>query len=221
MRFYFAGAMMIFRNPPLLLLSLIPIVVTVILLLSMAFGIAWFYGEMVADVMQGWMKSLLQALVFLFALLVGYFLYLPLARILLAPMAESLSRKAHQIHTGERYPSSGNWLRAIFEGVKLVLLHVVIGVLALGLSFAFPPIGAPAGILIAIFLCGLDFFDIPLSAQGHSLSRKLKLIFTHKSLALGFGAAAYLMLLIPGLNLLLLPAGVVGATLLTDAIERR
>jgi CysZ protein len=187
----------------------------------MAVGIAWFYGEMVADVMQGWMKDLLQALVFLFALLVGYFLYLPLARILLAPLAESLSRRAHQIHTGDRYASPGNGLRAIREGVKLVVLHIVIGVFALGLGIVFPPIGAPVGILIAVFLCGLDFFDIPLSAQGHSLARKLKLIFTHKSLALGFGAAAYLMLLIPGLNLLLLPAGVVGATLLTDAIERR
>ena len=45
------------------------------------------------------------------------------------------------------------------------------------------------------------------------------LIWRNKSLALGFGAAAYLMLLIPVINMLALPIGVIGATLLIDALE--
>jgi uncharacterized protein involved in cysteine biosynthesis len=44
-------------------------------------------------------------------------------------------------------------------------------------------------------------------------------IWRNKSLAIGFGAAAYLLLLIPVVNLLSLPVGVIGATLLTDALE--
>ena len=45
------------------------------------------------------------------------------------------------------------------------------------------------------------------------------MIWRNKSLAIGFGAAAYLMLLIPVINMLALPVGVVGATLLIDALE--
>jgi uncharacterized protein involved in cysteine biosynthesis len=50
------------------------------------------------------------------------------------------------------------------------------------------------------------------------LRKKLGMIWRNKSLALGFGAAAYLMLLIPVINLLALPVGVVGATLLIDSL---
>jgi uncharacterized protein involved in cysteine biosynthesis len=52
------------------------------------------------------------------------------------------------------------------------------------------------------------------------LRKKLGVIWRNKSLALGFGAAAYLMLLIPVVNMLALPVGVVGATLLIDALDQ-
>jgi len=51
------------------------------------------------------------------------------------------------------------------------------------------------------------------------LRKKLGVIWRIKSLAIGFGAAAFLMLLIPVFNMLALPVGVVGATLLIDALE--
>jgi CysZ protein len=105
------------------------------------------------------------------------------------------------------------------EGVKLVVFQLVITLIALALGFLFPPIGAPIGILVAVFLSGLDFLDVPLSARGLPLRKKLRLVGRNKSLALGFGAASYLMLLIPGINLLSLPVGVIGATLLTDRLD--
>ncbi|MGH9936621.1 MAG: EI24 domain-containing protein, partial [Blastocatellia bacterium] len=58
-----------------------------------------------------------------------------------------------------------------------------------------------------------------LSTRGLRLRKKLGVIWRNKSLALGFGAAAYLVLLIPVVNMLALPVGVVGATLLIDALE--
>ncbi|MGH9842967.1 MAG: EI24 domain-containing protein [Blastocatellia bacterium] len=219
-RFFYSGLAMIFRHPALLGLSLIPIVVTVALLLSMAFGITWLFGQWIAGAFDEWLRDVVLAAVFVAAVLVAFFLYLPVARVVLAPFAEALSRKTHAISTGVNYRSDLNWWRAIREGLKLALLHVLIGIAALGIGIIFPPIGAPAGIAIAVFLCGLDFFDIPLSARGLPLGRKLKVIFGNKALALGFGIAAYLMLLVPGLNLLSLPVGVVGATLLTDQLDK-
>lgn len=219
MRFFLAGLRMLIRHPALLALSLIPIALTVVLLLLLAFGCAWLIGQLFPGSMEDSWRFPVQAAIFLLALLLGYFVYLPLARIVLAPFSEALCRKAHTISTGESFRSDAGWGRAIFEGMKLVLLQIVVAAAVLALGLIFPPIGMPLGILMGAFLCGLDFLDVPLSARGMPLRKKLGLIGRNKALALGFGIASYLMLLIPGVNLLSLPVGVIGATLLTDQLD--
>ena len=52
------------------------------------------------------------------------------------------------------------------------------------------------------------------------LREKLRIIGKHKSLALGFGMAGYIMLVIPIVNLFSLPVGVVGATLAHRGMKR-
>lgn len=229
-RFFFAGLRMLFRHPALLGLSLIPILLTVVLLLALAFGGWWMAGRIVDSVLiagQGvseqalttLLRIIVQALAFLLVLLIGYFLYLPVARVLLAPFSETLSRKAHAISAAAViHQSDLGWARAMWEGLKLVMLQLAIAIFVLALSLLFPPVGAPIGIAVAIFLCGLDFFDIPLSTRGWRLRKKLGLIWRNKSLALGFGLAAYLTLLIPVINLFSLPVGVIGATMLVDSL---
>jgi CysZ protein len=219
MRFFFAGLRMLIRHPALLALSLIPIALTVVLLLLLALGCAWLIGQLFSEFLGNELRRLAQAVIFLLALLLGYFAYLPLARVLLAPFSEMLSRKAHTINVGMEYRSGFSLGRAIVEGLKLASLHIVIALAALALGILIPPIGTPLSIIVAIFLCGLDFLDVPLSARGMPLGKKLGVIGSNKSLALGFGAASYLMFLIPGINLLSLPVGVIGATLLTDQLE--
>ncbi|MGE0882969.1 MAG: EI24 domain-containing protein [Blastocatellales bacterium] len=220
MRFFLAGLQVFVRHPSLLALSLIPIGLTVAVLLLMAFGLAWLIGELLAGFMGEELRLLAQAIIFVFALMLGYFLYLPLARVLLAPFSEAISRQTHKISTANSgFGSDANWLRAMTEGLKIALLHIAIGSAALLLSLAFPPVGTPIGIVVAIFLTGLDFLDVPLSARGLPFGKKLGIVGRNKSLALGFGAASYLSLLIPGINLILLPVGVIGATLLTAQID--
>ncbi len=219
-RFFFAGLRMFIRHPSLLVLSLIPIALTVVVLLLLAFGCVWLIGQWVAGILPDNLAILAQGIVFVLALLLGYFLYLPLARVLLAPFSEALSRKTHAITVSDGgWRSDRSWGRAMAEGLKLVSFHLFVMLAALGLGLIFPPIGAPLWILIAVFLSGLEFLDVPLSARGMPFGKKLGVIGRNKSLALGFGAASYLMLLIPGVNLLSLPVGVIGATLLTDQLE--
>lgn len=220
LRFFFAGLPLLFRHPALLGLSLIPILCTLLLLIALAFGGAWLVGGLIEDALGAQLRTFAQAVVVVLALLLGYFLYLPLARVLLAPFSEALSRRAHTITTGAHYRSDANWARAMWEGLKLVLMQLSVLLAAFVVSIIIPPIGAPLGILVAILVCGLDFMDVPLSARGLPLRKKLGVLWQHKALALGFGAAAYLLLFLPFINLLALPVGVIGATLLTDQLER-
>jgi len=214
-RFFFLGIRTLVRNPVLLSLSLIPMLLTLALLLGLAVAGAWVVGRFLGDALAADLRIVAQVLMFLLALLIAYFLYLPIARVLLAPFAEALSRRAHAINTGQAAGANNlGWARAMWEGLKLVAFQAVIALAALVLGLAFPPVG----IAVAIFLGGLDFFDVPLSTRGLRLRKKLGMIWRNKSLALGFGVATYLLLLIPVINMLALPVGVVGATLLTDSL---
>lgn len=219
-RFFFLGMRTLIRNPVLLSLSLIPMLLTLALLLGLAIAGAWIVGRLLGDILSAEWRIAAQVLMFLLALLIAYFLYLPVARVLLAPFAEALSRRTHAINAGQAMRQNNQgWARAMWEGLKLVMFQLVVALAVLALGLAFPPVGAPVGVAVAIFLAGLDFFDIPLSTRGLRLRKKLGVIWRNKSLALGFGAAAYLMLLIPVVNMLALPVGVIGATLLIDALE--
>jgi CysZ protein len=219
-RFFFLGMRTLVRNPDLLSLSLVPMLLTLVLLMGLIIGAAWAVGRLIGDAVRVEIRIVAQALMFLLTLLIAYFLYLPVARVLLAPFAESLSRRARAVTTGRTIRQNGQgWARAMLEALKLVIFQVSVALAALALGLAFPPVGVPVGVAVAIFLGGLDFFDIPLSTRGLRLRKKLGVIWRNKSLTLGFGAAAYLMLLIPVINMLALPVGVVGATLLIDALE--
>ena len=219
-RFFFLGMRTLVRNADLLSLSLIPMLLTLALLVGLIIGAAWTVGRLIGDAVRVEIRIVAQVLMFLLTFLIAYFLYLPVARVLLAPFAEALSRRTHTISTGRtiRQTDQG-WTRAMWEGLKVVIFQTAVALVALALGLAFPPVGAPVGVAVAIFLGGLDFFDIPLSTRGLRLRKKLGVIWRNKSLALGFGAAAYLTLLIPVINMLALPVGVVGATLLIDALE--
>jgi CysZ protein len=219
-RFFFSGLRTLVRNPALFSLSMIPMLLTLALLTGLILGAALMVGWLIGDAVRSEIRIAAQALMFALTLVIAYFLYLPVARVLLAPFAEALSRKTCAISSGRATPQNNQgWARAMLEGLKLVTLQAAVALAALALGLAFPPVGAPVGIAVAIFLGGLDFFDIPLSTRGLRLRNKLGVIWRNKSLALGFGAAAYLMLLIPVINMLALPVGVVGATLLIEALE--
>jgi CysZ protein len=223
-RFYLAGWSLLFRNLPLIGFSIIPIVLTIILLGALAAGSVLAVGQLFADnspLFGDNLRLLAQTAVLLLVLFVGFLLYLPLARVLLAPFSEALSRRAHAIIHGNTMSSSNlGALRAMWEGAKLVALQLVGGVLALIVSLFIPVIGPVIGILLGSIFCSMDYVDVPLSARGLPLRRKLSVWWQHKSLALGFGAIGYLLLLVPVINLFSLPAGIIGATLLTGRIER-
>jgi CysZ protein len=223
LRFFFAGWPLLLRHPSLLALSLLPIVITVAMLVLIALGCAYLAGLLVGDSVSPFGEKFVllgQALVFVLALLLGYLLFLPLARVVLAPFSEALSRKTQAIAQGaQAAPSSLGWRRAMWEGAKLVAFQLVVTALVLLLSIFAPPVGAPLGIAVAILFCGLDYLDVPLSVRGLSLGKKLGVMWRHKSLAAGFGLAGYALLLIPLVNLLSLPVGVISATLLVNGIE--
>ena len=216
---FFAGASTLMRQPTLIGLSLIPIIGTLILIGLLAFGSVWLTDLWLANLPPEW-KGFVLALVFFGALFIGLSLYLPIARVLLAPFSEALCRKTIEVSDlGWIQQGKPNALRAIWEGLKLVTLQITILIIGFMLSFIIPFVGHLLWLVTLIALCGMDFLDVPLSARGLTLREKLKLLWKYKLWAFGFGLAAYLVLFVPVVNLLALPVGIIGATLLTSRMK--
>jgi len=222
LRFFFSGLPLLVRHPSLLALSLVPIVLTLAALSALIWGcvrLTQRLSETALVPLSPNVLALAQALVLLLALFVSYLLYLPLARVLLAPFSEAISRRTSMI-LGVGAPNKTlGWRHAMWEGSKLVMIQLVVGLSALALGLFFPPIAAPLGLAVAICFVSLDYMDVPLSVRGSSLKEKMRLVGRNKALTAGFGAAGYLMLIIPVVNLLSLPVGVIGATLLVNNLN--
>jgi CysZ protein len=218
-RFFFSGIRLLLRHPSLLGLAAIPVLLTVIVVFGLAFFAASQVRPWLGNESPG-LRLAFQAAVFVLALFVGYLIYLPLARIFLAPISELLSRRAWALSANgsvERIEIGVG--RAVWEGMKLVALQLLVTVFAVVIGFIFPPVGVPLGVFVTLCVSGIDFLDVPLSLRGLPLKRKLGVLWRNKAVALGFSAAVYLLLLVPILNLLALPIGVVGATALVSRLD--
>jgi CysZ protein len=107
--------------------------------------------------------------------------------------------------------------RSVLESLKALASYLAVALLLL-LWNLIPGAGAviytvASGVWTLLFLA-LEFGDYYLIRHRPRFRARWACIWSHRWASLGFGAASSLMLLVPLLNLLLLPVAVTGATLL-------
>jgi CysZ protein len=211
-----------------------PLIITAALIVAatwfvLANHVAWFaalwsvpQGQAVLDwVLRGlhWAASwafpvLLVAVGAVLALLAG--------SVLAAPWNEALSAAVERIARGtEDDPLS--LARLLRDAVKAVgfasvrlgaYLCVVLGLLALGLlPLAGPVLQAILGFGATALFLVIDYADFAAARRGLGVRERFAHVRRHLPSALGMGVALWAMMLVPGLNLLLAPAAVAGATL--------
>jgi CysZ protein len=64
------------------------------------------------------------------------------------------------------------------------------------------------------FFLAVELLAIPLERRGLHLAGRLRFVWRHRAQTLGFGITAFLLFLVPLMNVLAMPGAVVGATLL-------
>lgn len=169
-----------------------------------------WYGQG-AKALLRWLGSALAAYFsFWFALLVSPSLS--------APALEHLVRLQEAALDAPARAPSGFWfeLRAGFEA-QLVALGLLgpawLATWSLSLLLpALAPLLLPLeGLLLALALAW-NLLDYPLTLRGIRARSRLGLLRRHSGPVVGFGLSFALLSWVPGLGLLLLPAGVVGAT---------
>lgn len=222
LRAFFGGAGFIVGQPSIWPWAAIPIAVATVLFAG--FGVLGLWGSgRLADAIIGgggsgvayWALRILFALV---ALLVAYFVAATFAQPLSGFALDVIAQRQDIALGGRRRPSA-SWAQATWRA-----LWVSLGALALSLppllilaviTFLFPPasvVTLPLKFVVTALAVAYDFLDYPLSLRGEGVGARFRFIRENPGGVLGFGLAAAVCLLVPGVGLFLLPFGVAGAT---------
>lgn len=190
-------------------------------------GSVWAAGRVAAavrwlqDALPGWLDWLAFLAWPLFGLgllLVFVYAFTALANLIGAPFNAVLARRV----TGDVAPPAGGWLREAGQAMLnelRKLRYFLLRAVPLGLLLWVPGVNlvaGPAWLLLGAWLLALEYLDYPLANRGLDFRAVRRAATAMPLRALGFGASVLLLGAVPVLNLLLMPAAVIGACLLVQ-----
>ena len=224
------------RTPGVRLLGILPVVLAALIVLALL-GLLVVYLDELADALtpfaDRWDEST-RTLVRVgagLALLLGSTVVLVvsftvIAQIIGQPFYERISdRVEHQLGAppaGAGAPWWRTFPRASLESALLLALTLattaplfVLGLVPVLGQTVVPVVQA----VVAGFFLSVELLAIPLERRGLHLAGRLRFVWRHRAQTLGFGITAFLLFLVPLMNVLAMPGAVVGATLLVRRLS--
>ncbi|SNR68705.1 CysZ protein [Methylobacillus rhizosphaerae] len=225
---YVLQGLRLLLSPGLRAFVLLPLLTNLILFVAMVYYSVQQFSLWLTRLMAtlpGWLEFLSYLLWPLFVLLlvlIIFFTFTLFANLIAAPFNGLLAEKAEVLIRGEDdFPSFNlHELLAIVprtlgrELRKLMyFLPRTLALLLLSLVPGLNLLAAPLWLLFGIWMMCVQYLDYP--ADNHKLGWQDMLRWLRKKRwkSLGFGSSVYLALWIPGLNIIMMPAAIVGATL--------
>ncbi|MCZ6603147.1 MAG: EI24 domain-containing protein [Planctomycetota bacterium] len=205
---------------------MLPFVINVILFVVLLVGAVWaydpLYDQFVSSTSTGfWAPFVRWAIFFVYLVaftLVSIFLFNVVGTAIAAPFLDPLSHRVEVAALGDVEGGEigrgliGEFLFSAGQAIGMLFLSFSGLMLALALSFCLPVAGVPIALVLTSFITALEYLDVPLARKQYRLGEKLHFLWMNKASALGFGLTMQALLLVPLLNLLVLPAGAAGAT---------
>jgi len=206
---------------------IVPLIVNVLLFSLAVYGLfAWLPGWVASWLASwpdflAWLDFILYPLMVLSCALIIYFTFGLVANLIAAPFNGLLAERVEQQLTGRR-DDGGGWaeLASIVpqalgrEFAKL--LYYLPRLLILFIICLIPGINLLAPIIWFVFgawMQSVQYGDYPMDNNKVSFKAMLKLLAKRCAVSLGFGATVQLGMMVPLLNLLIMPAAVIGATI--------
>jgi CysZ protein len=225
------GLAIIVRLPRLLGLGLLPaliagilyaagLITLIIFLPDLSRPVTWFAGDWATasrDVIR-----VLGAIALLGgAVLLGVLTFTAVTLAIGDPFYERISERVEHRYGGVpdhvEVPFWRSLGRSVVDSLRLIAISIVVGIPLFFLGLV-PVIGqtvAPVlGAAVGGWLLAIELTGAPFQRRGRRLRDRRRVLRANRPLALGFGVAVFLGFLIPLGAILLMPAAVVGATLL-------
>jgi CysZ protein len=229
------GLGLVLGSPKLLLLGLIPAVITGALYAAALITLITFIGDVSAAVTwfaDGWgafwrelMRVFGGAAVLGVAGLLGVLTFTAVTLVVGDPFYEQISRRVEQRYGGvPDEVETAFWpslRRSIADSLRLIGLSILVGIplfLAGLLPFVGQTVVPVIGALIGGWLLALELTGVPFERRGKRLRHRREELRRRRPIALGFGAAVFVSFLIPLGAVLLMPAAVAGAALLSRKV---
>lgn len=224
-KFAFHGLRLIFR-PGLRRYVAVPFLINLVIFSVMV----WFGADQFDSVLDRWLPedswlSLFRWILWpLFAaafLLFIFYTFTIVANLMGAPFNDMLAARLELMLTG-RKPSDGaeSLLAAVgpaFRSELQKIAYFLPRALALLILFFIPVVNVVAPLIWGLYgawCLALEYTEYPFGNSGITFREQRQIVKGRRLTALGFGGGIMLMMLIPGLNFLAMPAGVAGATAL-------
>jgi CysZ protein len=241
-RDFFTGIGMLLRglkiygtNPGLVLLGLLPALIAFLVLAAALVAIAYladdagrwvtWWADDWSDGARDLVRLLAGLAIFGLALLLAVLTYTALTLAIGEPFYEKIAEKVDDSCGGVANPVDLPWyrdvLRGLKESVRLIVLSAVLGTALFAAGFL-PFVGQTVvpviGALIGGWALAVELTGVAFVRRGMYLKQRRVHLRRHRALALGFGTTAFVLFLIPGVNILVMPAAVAGGTLLTRRV---
>lgn len=231
------GLVLYLRTPRLLLLGLVPTALSAALFLAalvalfhflpdLAEGATWFVEDWSPAARAVAVVAAATAIVAV-ALLLSVLTFTAVTLTIGSPFYERISDWVEQAHGGVAGEVEVGFWRGLWRGLgesaRLFAVTVAIGV-PLFLAGLVPVVGQTVvpviGAAVGGWFLALELVGTPLGRRGLRLAERRRLLRTHRPEAFGFGVTVFLCFLLPGAAVLLMPAAVVGGTLLARHVLR-
>jgi len=195
-----------------------------VLMLAVGFGVyslAEYMAALWLPAGDAWYWQILSWLVWALAVLLAMFTgavsFTVLGSVAVAPWLETLAARAEALHRGTALDEQdAGWLgpvmHSLVNAVRPLLGLLAMGLLALAVIWI-PVVGQMAAMLIwgyaGIRFLSYELMDVPASRRGWSFVQRRQQMAEGRFFWLGFGGLGMGLMLLPGINLLVLPAAVV------------
>ena len=225
---YLREGLKLVLSPSLRLFVLLPLAVNLLLF----GGLIYFAGhqfnlwvDALMPTLPDWLSFLTYILWPLFVALVVlmvFFTFTLLANVIAAPFNGFLAEKVEVVVRGQDTFPPFSWAELLAmvprtfsrEMRKLgYFLPRAIGLFVLSFIPVVNVIAAPLWLVFGIWMMAIQYIDYPADNNKMSWQDMLAWLRSKRWQSLGFGGITYLALMIPGVNVLMMPAAVAGATL--------
>ena len=225
---YLLEGLRLILRPGLRLFVLLPLTLNLLLfiaLLGVAIQQFGFWVEALMPTLPDWLaflEYLLWPLFVVLVLVIMFFSFTLLANIIAAPFNGFLAEKVEVVLRGRDDFPPFSWAeltamvpRTVGRELRKLVYFLPRAIPLLILTFVpvLNLLAAPLWILFGIWMMAVQYIDYPCDNNKVSWDDMLAWLREKRWQSLGFGGAVYLSLLIPFVNILVMPAAVAGATL--------
>lgn len=222
-------------QPELRWFVLFPLVINILVFGTLIY-FAWQQFGLWVDQLVAWLPGwlsfleiLIWPLLFIAMLGIVYFTFTIIGNLIAAPFNGLLAEKVQNLRSDEALPDYElkDWLtllpRTVGRELRKLAYYLPKAILLLIISFI-PVINLVSPFLWFAFnswMMSIQYCDFAADNRGVSFNDMLERLKTERPGTWGFGATVALVVLVPFMNLLVMPAAVVGATLMWEEKIKR